>query len=166
MATAVGYNLTQGYNDALHETDFSFNGNSISVPATGTTPFQEVGRYTVPQGQGIMVGRGVHTGQDSATGRVYIVLQTSVPASITGNVRLDVHTATDTYLLTVWSDRTDNLGLGSTDPRLRVVIPATNAVFTQNYALVLMLKPDATATPSAAESTVTMDITRYLATLG
>lgn len=166
MATATGYSLSQGYSGALHAADFSFNGNPLTVPVSGTTPYQEVGRYTVPQGQAIMVGRGIHTGQDSATGRVYLVLQTAVPAAISGDVRLDVHTATDTYLMTIWSDRTENLSLGDTDPRLRVVVATTGDAFSQNYALVLMCKPDATATPDQATSTVIMDIVRYLATLG
>ncbi len=165
-AVASGYQLSQGYPGAFHAADFAFNGNPLTVPASGTTPYQEVGRYIVPQGQAIMVGRGIHTGQDSATGRVYLVLQNATPAVIAGDVRLDVHTATDTYLTTIWSDRTENLGLGQTDPRQRVVIPATNDAFTQNYALVLMCKPDATNTPVQANSTLIMDMVRYLATLG
>ena len=166
MATGkTGYTLTQGYSGALHAADFAFNGIPLTVPASGVTPYQEVGRYVVPQGQAVMVGRGIHTGQDSATGRVYLVLQNATPAVIAGDIRLDVHTATDNYLMTIWSDRTENLGLGSADPRLRVVIPETKSAFSQDYALVLMCKPDVTNTPVQANSTIVMDIVRYLATL-
>lgn len=142
------------HRSALNTGNFALNGNALV-----DTVFAEIGRYTIPQGVGLALGYGAQQSQDTATGRAYMVIQSSVPAAIPGKVRIVIHDTQDREVGTLMEARTETLSQSAVTDRLP--LPGGGTVLTQGYSFVVLMKPDAAGTPDAAECTILLDMTEY-----
>lgn len=122
--------------------------------------YQEIGRRVVGAGEALGPGFGRDRGAEATHGRIYLDLRDDANAPIHGDVRIRLLRPDDTEIAVVWEDRTEDLAQGA-DARLeRVAFPFSGRVVTENYKIVIDLKPDAPATLSAANSNLLMSATQ------
>lgn len=124
--------------------------------------YNRVGVYTVQAGEAIELGYGANGTQSDATGRVYAKFQDATPAEIKGSMRLTLEDAQGRVIRYISEFRTEALS-ASTDRTKQIPFPMSHIGATEDKRIVLEFKPDAAGkTMVAANSVITMDITRYI----
>lgn len=134
--------------------------DSSSVACTAGQ-FTKLGEYQVEAGEVVFIGYGAQSGQDNAQGRIYIKLQTSGPAEISGLVRISLLGPQNTYIEEIGQWRTEALS-SSTDRTKQVPLPLLEPGASEDKKIVLEFDPDSTSTVSKADSTVRIDTSREL----
>lgn len=130
----------------------------VALPAAIYT---QIGSVVCPAGTALQMGVGVHTGQDNAVGRIYMQLQTSVPAVITGDFRIDVQDPQNRTKDTIFQTRSELLNTSATDRREQYPFPEISAIIGRDWSFVLMFKADAANTIDTAESAALIGGTTY-----
>lgn len=121
--------------------------------------YNKLGEYVIPAGLHVGIGFGADGGQEAAQGRIYMLLQTAVPAAINGSVRLSIFSPQNRSLMIIDEFRTEALST-STDRTKQVPLPFSGVWVSEDKKIILEFIPDATATVSKANSTVIIDATR------
>jgi hypothetical protein len=125
--------------------------------------YNKLGQYVVQAGEQISIGYGSQGGMDNAVGRIYAMLNTSVPAEIKGKLRLSIYSPQDRPMRIIWEMRTEALNTVATDRTKQTPLPESIELVTEDKKIVLEFLPDAAATLSKAQSTLFFDITQGIA---
>ncbi|MBX6773019.1 MAG: hypothetical protein IRY83_14920 [Chloroflexi bacterium] len=149
--------VSNPHRSALNQAALAWKGTPLTADGT----FQEIARYTVPEGEAVAIGYGQQSGQDSAIGRIYALIKDSANAAVNGQVRIDLHDPQDRATITLFEARTEQLATDQADRRKQLPFPSGRDVATQNWSLVIKIAPDSAATPSQANSVLVLDVTRY-----
>lgn len=150
----MGFGRT--YADTLNTADFFTADVALTKDA-----WIELGRKTLTPGEAYDYGQGSYGGQDSATGRLYVNLQTAADAAITGKIRLNILDENDNLVETVAEFDLGDLATSATDRRQQRPFPRIAAAAIPYFKLQLQVKADATATAAVAKSVLKMNMTRY-----
>lgn len=152
-------NTTKPFRSAFTKADFSL-GNTVCTAGQ----YNKIGEFQVPAGLEVAIGVGSYDDQERAIGRIYMQFQTSVPAEIAGSVRLSIFSAQNRSLVILDEWRTEALSESTTRKEQLPCPLYTPGVDTywvsEDKKFVLEFLPDATATISAANSTILIDITK------
>lgn len=124
--------------------------------------FNKIGSYTVKAGEVIFPGFGSYDAMDNAVGRAYMKLQTAVPAEIKGELMITIESPQDIPLQVLGNWRSEDLNTDAANKTLQIPFPKMNVGASKDKKIVFYYRPDATATLSKANSTLSLDITRVL----
>lgn len=135
---------------------------------TGT--FTDLGNVTMGALQGLQVGRGAHTGQESAVGRAWASLYdtSATPVAVSGRVQLFIYDPNGVPVAggLVMNERTEALALPASDVRQGALpLPLRTPKVYPNYSLHLLLNVDTglgdSGTLSLSGSKFYADTTEY-----
>jgi len=145
------------YRSALTETDLF--GTATVVCTAGQ--FTRVGEYKVTAGELLAMGYGEENGGYAvAIGRIYMLLQTAVPAESLGTVRLTAMTSFDRPSEILFECPNSVIDNNPTDRTKQLPLPVHDLFLSQDKRLELSFNPYVTATITLADSTINLDVTR------
>jgi hypothetical protein len=133
--------------------------NSASVACVAGT-YTQLGEYQVLPGDLIALGYSDLDDQSGAVGRIYVTLNTSVPAVIPGTVRLALMSEADRQLSIEFECRIEILNQNATDRTKQLPFEVSTTWLSNYKRFQLSFNPDTTATVSLANSTMFIDITK------
>lgn len=120
-----------------------------------------IGEYKVPAGEELSLGAGIYDDLERATGRLYLKVQTSAPAEIKGLMRISVYSPQDRPIEILYEGRTELTG-ASTTRNLQIPMKEHAVNIREDQKLVIEFKADSTATMANAQTSLLMDVTKYV----
>lgn len=133
---------------------------SAATVACTAGQYNKLGEYQVQAGELVGLGFGEQSGQENATGRLYMLLQNATPAAVNGTVRLQAYTPQNRPLEILAEFRTEAISQNATDRTKQMPLPFNNIFLSEDKKIFLEFNPDSTQTLTRANCTINMDITR------
>jgi hypothetical protein len=125
--------------------------------------FTKLGAYTIQAGELVSLGYGANESQEGSPGRVYFDIRdngTSPGVVKDGVIRISVWSPQDRPLKVLAEFRTETLRTDKVNRTLQVPFPSSGFPFvTKDKKIVIEYKADTTATISATNSFIIMDVT-------
>lgn len=132
--------------------------------------YSDIGHITMGALQSLQVGRGAHTGQESAVGRIYAALKdtSATPVALSGRLRLQVYDPNSAPVANgiVLDERTEAIATPANSYRAEMFpLPIRGSMLAPNYSLHLLLNIDTglgdDGVLSYAGSTLYFDAVQY-----
>ena len=134
--------------------------NADTVDCIAGNPIK-LGEYVVPAGELVSTGYGNLNGQQNATGRIYVDLQSSTGA-VDGLVRISAFSPQDRPKEILREYRTETLRQNATDRTKQVPFEEHQLAVSEDKKIVFEFIADTTVTVDKSKSKILMDITKQV----
>jgi len=137
-----------------------FDDDTLAVTAG---KWARVGEYEVAKGEEVAIGFGQYDDQERAVGRLYAKLMDDTDPAVeeAGLLRLSVYSPADRPLKILWEGRTNVAGASTTRSE-QIALPENAVNVREDQKIVLEFKPDSSDTIVKADSTILIDVTKYV----
>lgn len=150
-------NKVEIFRSAFTKADLIKNASTTCVAGNPIV----LGMYEVPAGELVSIGYGNLAGQESATGRIYIDLQ-SATGAVEGLVRISAFSPQNRPYEILREYRTETLRQNASDRTKQIPFPEHELYVSEDKKIVLEFIADSAVTVDKSKSTILMDITKQV----
>lgn len=141
------------------EETFSLDDFATVTDTTVTDDeFRTVETLDVDKGEGVVAGQGQARDQTDAVGRIFLDIQNSTPAAISGKVRLVALNSQNRVVTVIYQSQISSVSVGSGNRADRRPFPVKKPELREPYKLGIQVQTaSGTDTYSSGDSTVEID---------